>query len=109
MSIAYLAQPEQQPTVEWLDGGTFAVLLDAAATNGQLGVGRFRVSKGEAPPYHKHLNEDEVMCTPGGFEGMFRQAGNPVTSPRQPHAEPSREAMVKAADDFGQVVLGPPR
>ena len=155
MSMAYLAQPEQQPTVEWLDGGTFAVLLDAAATNGQLGVGRFRVSKGGAPPYHKHLREDEVfmlikgtallwcddeemelseggivflprnvphgyritsseadllmMCTPGGFEGMFRQAGVPVTSPRTPNSEPSREAMVKAADDFGQVVLGPPR
>jgi len=155
MSLAYLAQPEQQPTVEWLAGGTFAVLLDAAATNGQLGVGRFRVSMGEAPPYHKHLREDEVfmlikgtallwcddeemelseggivflprnvphsyritspeadllmMCTPGGFEGMFRQAGKPVTSPRQPGAEPSREDMVKAADDFGQVVIGPPR
>ena len=121
MSLAYLAQPEQQPTVEWLAGGTFAVLLDAAATNGQLGVGRFRVSMGEAPPYHKHLREDEVfmlikgtalmwcddeemelseggivflprnvphsyritspeadllmMCTPGGFEGMFRAGG----------------------------------
>jgi hypothetical protein len=61
MSLAYLAQPEQQPMVEWLAGGTFAVLLDAAATNGQLGVGRFRVSKGEAPPYHKHLREDEVF------------------------------------------------
>jgi hypothetical protein len=30
-SLAYLAQPEQQPMVEWLAGGTFAVLLDAAA------------------------------------------------------------------------------
>ena len=155
MSLAYLAQPNQQPTVEWLAGGTFAVLLDAAATNGQLGVGRFRVSEGEAPPYHTHLREDEVfmlikgtallwcddeemelseggivflprnvphcyritspeadllmMCTPGGFEGMFRQAGNAVTSPRTPGAEPDREAMAKAADDFGQVVVGPPR
>lgn len=155
MSIAYLAQPAQQPTVEWLAGGTFSVLLDAAATNGQLGVGRFRVSKGEAPPYHKHLHEDEVfmlikgtallwcddeemelseggivflprniphcyritsneadllmMCTPGGFEGMFQQAGKAVTSPRQPSAEPARDALVKAAADFGQVVLGPPR
>ncbi|MDT7609703.1 MAG: hypothetical protein QOG96_4206 [Pseudonocardiales bacterium] len=155
MSMAYLAQPEQQPTVEWLAGGTFAVLLDAAATNGQLGVGRFRVSKGEAPPYHKHLREDEIfmlikgtallwcddeemelseggivflprniphgyritsdeadllmMCTPGGFEGMFLQAGRAVTSPRLTGAEPSREDMAKAADDFGQVVMGPPR
>jgi quercetin dioxygenase-like cupin family protein len=155
MSQAYLAQPDKQPTVEWLAGGTFAVLLDAAATNGQLGVGRFRVSKGEAPPYHKHLREDEIfmlikgtallwcddeemelseggivflprnvphgyritsaeadllmMCTPGGFEGMFLQAGRRLESPRRPNAEPAPEDMTKAADDFGQVVVGPPR
>lgn len=155
MSSAYLAQPDQQPTVEWLAGGTFAVLLDAAATNGQLGVGRFRVSKGEAPPYHKHLREDEIfmlikgtallwcddeemelseggivflprnvphayritspeadllmMCTPGGFEGMFRQAGKPITTPRAANATPDPAALARAADDFGQVVIGPPR
>src|SRR6195952_4320177 len=154
MSMAYLAQPEQQQQLEWLDGGTLAILLDGKATNGQLMVGRFDVSEGEAPPYHKHLNEDEVfmlikgtallwcddeemelseggivflprnvphayritsneadllmMCTPGGFEGMFVQAGEPVTSPRQP-GEPDRDAMTKAADDFGQVIVGPPR
>jgi hypothetical protein len=50
-----------------------------------------------------------MMCTPGGFEGMFLQAGQAVTSPRQPNAEPSLEDMAKAADDFGQVVMGPPR
>jgi mannose-6-phosphate isomerase-like protein (cupin superfamily) len=61
MGVAYVAQPAQQLTVEWLAGGIFSVLLDAAATNGQLGVGRFRVRKGEAPPYHKHLHEDEVF------------------------------------------------
>jgi quercetin dioxygenase-like cupin family protein len=155
MSMAFLAQADEQPTVEWLAGGTFAVLLDAAATQGQLGVGRFRVSKGEAPPYHKHLREDEVfmlikgtailwcddqelelseggiaflprqvphsyritsaeadllmMCTPAGFEGMFLQAGKPVTSPRTPGAEPDQGVMVKAAEDFGQIVVGPPR
>jgi hypothetical protein len=49
-----------------------------------------------------------MMCTPGGFEGMFTQAGIPVTVPRQP-VEPSRDAMVKAADDFGQVIVEPPR
>jgi hypothetical protein len=32
-----------------------------------------------------------------------------VTSPRLTGAEPSREDMAKAADDFGQVVMGPPR
>jgi quercetin dioxygenase-like cupin family protein len=61
MSMAYLAQPEQQQQLEWLDGGTLAILLDSAATNGQLMVGRFDVSEGEAPPYHQHTLEDEVF------------------------------------------------
>jgi quercetin dioxygenase-like cupin family protein len=61
MSMAYLAQPDQQQKLEWLDSGVFAVLLDSAATDGQLTVGRFTVSKGEAPPYHLHTREDEVF------------------------------------------------
>jgi quercetin dioxygenase-like cupin family protein len=61
MSIAYLAQPEQQQQLEWLDGGTLALLLDGAATAGQLMVGRFDVRRGEAPPYHLHTHEDEVF------------------------------------------------
>lgn len=36
MSIPYVAQPEQQQKLEWLGGSTFSVLLDAAATGGQL-------------------------------------------------------------------------
>lgn len=59
--MAYLAQPEQQQQLEWLDGGTLAMLLDGKATNGQLMVGRFDVSEGEAPPYHMHTREDEVF------------------------------------------------
>jgi quercetin dioxygenase-like cupin family protein len=61
MSMAYLAQPEQQQQLEWIDGGTLAILLDGAATNGQLMIGRFDVSEGEAPPYHRHSHEDEVF------------------------------------------------
>src|SRR6201993_3210468 len=61
MSMAYLAQPEQQQQLEWIDGGTLAILLDGKATNGQLMIGRFDVSEGEAPPYHKHTREDEVF------------------------------------------------
>lgn len=61
MSVAYLAQPDQQQKLEWIDGGQFAVLLDAQATDGQLTVGRFSVSKGEAPPMHVHTREDEVF------------------------------------------------
>jgi quercetin dioxygenase-like cupin family protein len=61
MSMAYLAQPEQQQKLEWLDGGTLSILLDGKATDGQLMIGRFDVSEGEAPPYHVHTREDEVF------------------------------------------------
>jgi quercetin dioxygenase-like cupin family protein len=61
MSMAYLAQPDQQQKLEWLDGGTLAMLLDGKATDGQLMVGRFDVNRGEAPPYHLHTREDEVF------------------------------------------------
>ncbi len=61
MSMLYLAQPEQQQHLEWLDDGTLTMLLDGAATNGQLMMGRFDVKEGEAPPYHKHLHEDEIF------------------------------------------------
>jgi hypothetical protein len=65
MSLAYLAQPDQQPTVEWLDGGEFAVLLDAAPPT--VSWGRpFRVSQGEAPRSHKGLDEDEVVMLISG-------------------------------------------
>ena len=61
-----MSQPDQQQQLEWLDGGTLTMLLDAAATNGQLMMGRFSVSEGEAPPYHKHLNEDEIFLLING-------------------------------------------
>ncbi|MDG9701557.1 cupin domain-containing protein [Streptomyces sp. DH37] len=61
MTMAYLAQPEQQQKLEWLDGGTFSVLLDEDATEGKLTVGRFDVARGEAPPFHLHTREDEVF------------------------------------------------
>jgi quercetin dioxygenase-like cupin family protein len=61
MSMAYLAQPDQQQKLEWLDGGTLSILLDGKATDGQLMIGRFDVSEGEAPPYHVHTREDEVF------------------------------------------------
>jgi len=59
--MAYLANPAQQQQLEWLEGSTLAILLDGAATNGQLMIGRFDVSEGEAPPYHQHTHEDEVF------------------------------------------------
>jgi quercetin dioxygenase-like cupin family protein len=94
MSMAYLAQPDQQQQLEWLDGGTLAILLDSAATNGQLMVGRFDVSEGEAPPFHKHTHEDEVFMLIRGTalvwvddQEMELKEGGIVFLPRDiPHA-----------------------
>jgi quercetin dioxygenase-like cupin family protein len=61
MSMLYLAQADQQQQLRWLGGGTLSILLDSAATVGQLMMGRFDVSEGDAPPYHKHTREDEVF------------------------------------------------
>ena len=66
MSIPYLARPGQHQQLEWLNGDTLSVLLDGAVTNGQLMVGRFDVSRGEAPPWHVHTREDEVFLLIAG-------------------------------------------
>lgn len=66
MSSGFLAQPSDQQQLEWLDGGTLALLLDAEATDGRLMLGRFDVSEGEAPPFHKHTREDEVFLLLSG-------------------------------------------
>lgn len=66
MSAGYIAQSQDQQQLEWLDGGTLALLLDADATGGRLMMGRFDVSEGEAPPFHKHTLEDEVFLLLSG-------------------------------------------
>jgi quercetin dioxygenase-like cupin family protein len=153
VSMLYLAQPENQQQLEWLDGGTLAVLLDGQATDGQLMMGRFDVSKGEAPPYHKHLREDEVFMlikgtalvwyddqeyelaeggvvflpkgvphayritsakadllmlnTPAGIEGMFRAVGRDKSATRPAGFQVTPDPAI--AEEYGNVVLGPPR
>jgi len=115
MTMAYLAQPEQQQKLEWLDGGTFSVLLDKDATEGQLTVGRFDVAKGEAPPFHLHTREDEVfmlilmIATPGGIEGMFRHAGRDLATPRPDGFEIPASLLQEASELYGNVIVGPPR
>jgi mannose-6-phosphate isomerase-like protein (cupin superfamily) len=61
MSRAYVAQPEQQQQLEWLDNTNLSMLLDSAATEGNLTVGRFDLDEGVAAPYHLHTREDEVF------------------------------------------------
>lgn len=64
--MLYLSQADQQQKLEWLDDGTLTMLLDGAATGGQLMMGRFDVGEGEAPPYHEHTYEDEVFMLIAG-------------------------------------------
>ncbi|MFJ7590919.1 cupin domain-containing protein [Streptomyces sp. NPDC097617] len=66
MTIPYLAQRDEQQTLEWIGGGLFTILLDSQATEGQLTVGRFDVPKDEAPPFHLHTREDEVFLLLAG-------------------------------------------
>ncbi|MFI8461841.1 cupin domain-containing protein [Kitasatospora sp. NPDC085464] len=61
MTMPYLANPDQQQTLEWLGGGLLTILLDSQATEGKLTVGLFDVPKDEAPPFHLHTREDEVF------------------------------------------------
>jgi quercetin dioxygenase-like cupin family protein len=153
MSMLYLAQPDQQQQIEWLNGGTLALLLDGKATDGQLMMGRFDVSEGEAPPFHKHTREDEVFMlikgtalvwydeqeydlaeggvvflpkgiphayritskkadllminTPAGIEGMFRATGRDKSTPRPAGFTITPDPAI--AEQYGNVVVGPPR
>jgi quercetin dioxygenase-like cupin family protein len=66
MSALYLSQHDQHQRLEWLDGGVLTMLLDGAATDGQLMMGRFAVSRGEAPPVHIHQHEDEIFLLLAG-------------------------------------------
>lgn len=71
MSMAYVAQPEQQQQLEWLNDTTFSILLDGAATEGKLTVGRFNLGEGVASPYHMHTREDEVFMMIKGTALMW--------------------------------------
>jgi quercetin dioxygenase-like cupin family protein len=61
MSSAFVVQPGQQQQLEWLNDATLSILLDGAATEGKLTVGRFDLREGDSAPYHVHTREDEVF------------------------------------------------
>ena len=99
MSMLYLAPPEQQQQLEWLDGGSLAMLLDGAATNGQLMMGRFAVRPGrsahlsQAPARGRDLHADQGTAlvwyddqahelTEGGFASCPSKYHMATASPR---------------------------
>jgi quercetin dioxygenase-like cupin family protein len=59
MTTPYLAQQAQE--LEWIGGSTVRVLLDSAATGGQLMVMHSVLQRGDGAPLHVHGREDEVF------------------------------------------------
>jgi quercetin dioxygenase-like cupin family protein len=70
MSMAYLAQDAEHQQLEWLDHSVMRVLLDGAATEGQLTMLRTSLPEGAASPVHLHSNEDEMFVLLSG-SGIF--------------------------------------
>ena len=66
MTATYLAQANDHQVLEWVGDSTFAVLLDSAATAGQITVARLVAPKGVAAPYHVHSSEDEIFFVISG-------------------------------------------
>ena len=55
----YVRSEHEQETITWLGNSTVSVLLDSAATGGQLMVTRADGRQGDAAPVHVHEREDE--------------------------------------------------
>ncbi len=49
-----------------------------------------------------------TICTPSGMEQFFRTAGRRITDPRPDGWEVTTEALIAAAAEGGQEILGPP-
>jgi quercetin dioxygenase-like cupin family protein len=70
MSLAYIAQAAEHQQLGWLGGSTVSILLDGAATRGQLTVVRSSMREGAASPLHVHHQEDEMFVLLSGH-GIF--------------------------------------
>lgn len=63
---SYIANAEAQQQLEWLSRHPVSVLLDSAASAGQLMVLRSTPPAGSASPMHVHGREDEVFVVISG-------------------------------------------
>jgi quercetin dioxygenase-like cupin family protein len=78
----------------WHAGGRLAILADAEATDGLLGVVDEQLPQGTTAPVHLHTNEDEVFIVLDGAMRFWRgdevleaTAGSVVVLPRGvPHS-----------------------
>lgn len=58
---AYLGRADDHPRIRWIGGMTLQIVLDSAASNGQLMIMRNHAGRGDATPVHVHHREDEVF------------------------------------------------
>jgi quercetin dioxygenase-like cupin family protein len=57
----YVRQGHEHQRLDWLGGMELAVILDSAATAGQLTVAEMRAQRGDASPVHVHGRDDEAF------------------------------------------------
>lgn len=70
MSSGYFSDGGRHQRLAWLEGTTLEILLDGAATDGQLMVARNTMREGSASPVHLHHDEDEMFIVLAGT-GLF--------------------------------------
>jgi mannose-6-phosphate isomerase-like protein (cupin superfamily) len=151
----YFSQHADHERIRWIGGSTMELLLDSAASNGQLMILRNEGTLGDAAPVHVHGHEDEVfivlegsmtvwvgderrevdaggicflprgiphayratsdtakvlnICTPGGLEEAFREAGWVLSNPAPDGWSVSPAAIAQAMGKVSCEILGPPR
>ena len=58
---AYFASADEHQTLAWISGSSLEVLVDSAASGGQVLIMRSDTEQGNAVPVHVHKREDEIF------------------------------------------------
>jgi quercetin dioxygenase-like cupin family protein len=90
----YISRSDEHQRLDWIGNMELAVILDAAATGGQLTIVEITAKRGDASPVHVHSKDDEAFFVITGgmtvWVGDDRQelgAGSIGFLPRElPHA-----------------------
>ena len=63
---AYFASADEHQRLAWMSGSTLDVLVDSAASNGQVLIMRSGTARGNGVPVHVHQREDEIFLVLDG-------------------------------------------
>jgi hypothetical protein len=58
---AYFATAAEHEQLAWMSGSTLEILVDSAASNGQVLIMRSNTTRGSGVPVHVHQREDEIF------------------------------------------------